>query len=160
MVVTNFRMSRRNRRAGSLVEGVLVSAVFFAATLGMIDLGMAVFQNHLVSEASRQAARIAAVHGLMAPSSLNGGAWGTTAYSGSGNSSDTIPTTLRNAGVLAGLNAANVTVAVSWPDNGNSPNASDRVQVAISTTWTPVYAPLFGGSARTLSATSIVPIAH
>jgi hypothetical protein len=143
-----------------MVEAVIAAATFFAAGLGMIDLGVAVFQNHLVSEASRQAARIAAVHGSMAPSTWNGGAWGTTAYSGSGNSSDTIPTTLRNAGVLAGLHSANVTIAMSWPDNGNNANAGNRIQVTVSTTWTPLYAHVFGGSARTLSATSIEPIAH
>jgi Flp pilus assembly protein TadG len=160
MLVTDNRTRGRNRRGSSLVEGAVVGATFFAAGLGMIDLGIGIFQNHLVSEASRQAARIAAVHGSLAPASWNGGPWGTTAYSGTGNSGDTIGTTLSNAGVFAGLNKAHVNVGVTWPDSGNKAQSGHRVQVTISTTWTPIYTHLFGGSARTLSATSMEPIAH
>src|SRR5438874_5396165 len=107
------RSKRRNRRGASLVEAVLTTSVFLALSLGMVDLGVGVLQNHLVAEASRQAARIASVHGSQAPSGWNGGNWGTTTYSGAGNATAAIPTAIRNAGALTGLNAANVTIAVS-----------------------------------------------
>ena len=113
------RSKRANRRGSSLVEGALTTSAFLALVLGMVDLGDAVFQNHVVSEASRQGARIASVHGSLAPSGWNGGPWGTTAYSGAGNATDTIPTTIRNAGALTGLNPANVTISVQWPTGGN-----------------------------------------
>ena len=133
---------------------------FLLLAFGMIDLGYAVVQRQLVSEAARQGARLASVHGSLAPSGWSGGVWGTTAYSGAGNSTDAIPTAINRAGVLAGLNPANVTIAVSWPDGGNVAQDGDRVQVTVSTTWTPVVGSLFGSSSVALSATSIMPIAH
>lgn len=139
---------------------MLITSAFLALVLGMVDLGNAVFQNHEVSEASRQGARIASVQGSLAPSDWNGGPWGTTAYSGAGNSTDPIPTTIRNAGALTGLNPANVTISVQWPTGGNSVLNNDTVKVTVSTTWTPVYGSVFGSSLYTLSATSIMPIAH
>jgi Flp pilus assembly protein TadG len=143
-----------------LVEEVLITSAFLALVLGMVDLGDAVFQNHVVSEASRQGARIASVQGSLAPSDWNGGPWGPTAYSGAGNSTDTIPTTISNAGALTGLNPANVTISVQWPTGDNIAENGDTVQVTVSTTWTPVYGYVFGSSPYTLSATSIMPIAH
>jgi|SRR5271166_6409758 len=154
------RSKRANRRGSSLVEGALTTSAFLALALGMVDLGNAAFQNNAVSEASRQGARIASVHGSLAPPGWNGGNWGTTAYSGAGNSTDTIPTTISNAGALAGLNPANVTISVQWPTGNNIAQNGDTVQVTVSTTLTPVYGSVFGGSPCTLSATSIMPIAH
>jgi Flp pilus assembly protein TadG len=151
---------RSNRRGASLVESAITIPVLLTLALGMIDLGFAVLQNHVIAEASRQGARIASVHGSLAPSGWNGGPWGTTAYSGSGNSTDTIPSTMSAAGLFVGLNASNVTVAVQWPDGGNSAQNGDPVQVTVSTTWTPLFSYIFGSTAYTLSATSMVPIAH
>ena len=157
------RSKRSIRRGTTLIETVLTFMSFVFLSLGMIDLGAATFQNHIVTEAARQGARIASVHGSLAPSGWNGGPWGTTAYSGSGNStgsSNVIATTMNSAGIFTGLNAANVTIAVSWPDGGNVAQSGNHVQVTVSTTWTPLLGTLFGSSARTLSATSKMPIAH
>jgi hypothetical protein len=151
---------RSLRRGASLVESALTTLAFVTLALGMVDLGAAVFQNHVVAEASRQGARIAAVHGSLAPAGWNGGPWGTTAYSGAGNSTDTIPSTISASGALVGLNASNVTISVQWPDSGNSALIGDRVQVTVSTTWTPIFGYIFGTSPYTLTATSIEPIAH
>jgi Flp pilus assembly protein TadG len=154
------RSRRSIRRGASLVEAAIILPIFLTLALGTIDVGLAVFQNHAIAEASRQGARIASVHGSLAPSGWNGGPWGTTAYSGAGNSTDTIPSTMSAAGAFAGLNPANVTVSVSWPDNGNNGQNGDRVQVQVSSTWTPIYTYLFGGLSVKLQATSIMPIAH
>jgi len=155
-----------------LVEAVLITSAFLALAAGMVDLGTAVFQNHIVSEASRQGARIASVHGSLAPSDWNGGVWGPTANSWDGNSTETIPTTIRNAGALTGLPLNVTTISVQWPTGGNSAQNGSTVQVTVSTTWTPVYSYyilgssgytyIFGSSPQphTLSATSIMPIAH
>jgi Flp pilus assembly protein TadG len=146
-----------NRRGAVMAEAAIILPVFLFLALGTLDLGLAVFRNHTVAEASRQGARIASVHGSLATQL---GTWGTTAYSGAGNSTDTIPTAMNNAGAFAGLNPANVTVSVSWPDSGNNPQNGDRVEVAVSTTWTPMFTYVFGSRTVTLSATSIMPIAH
>ena len=143
-----------------MTEAAIIMPVFLTLALGMIDLGIAVFQNNAVAEASRQGARIASVHGSLAPIDGSGSSWGPTAYCGAANSSDTIPTTLRSAGALAGLNAATVSIAVSWPTGGNSVQNGDTVQVTVSTTWMPVISYVIGSKTVTLTATSIVPIAH
>jgi Flp pilus assembly protein TadG len=158
------RQSKRSiRRGASLVESVITTTVFMTLALGTVDLGIAVFQYQLVCEASRQGARIASVHGSLAPADGSGTAWGPTAYSGAGNStgpSNVEATTFSSGGLFTGLNAANVTVAVAWPTGGNSVQNGDTVEVTVSTTWTPVLGNIFGSSARTISATSIMPIAH
>jgi Flp pilus assembly protein TadG len=151
---------RSNRRGASMVEAVITTVVLTTLAFGMFDLGVAVFQNHVVSEASRQGARIASVHGSLAPSGWNGGIWGTSTYTGTANLTDNIPTAFSGAGLFVGLNPSNVNVSVQWPDGGNSAQNGNRVQVTVSTTWTPLITYLFGTTPYTLSATSIEPIAH
>jgi Flp pilus assembly protein TadG len=152
------RARRSRRRGAAMTEAAIILPVFLTLALGTIDLGLAVFENHCVAEASRQGARVASVHGALATQL---GTWGTTQYSGAGNSSDTIPTAFNSAGIFTGLNPAKVTVTVTWPDGGNSAQDGDRVQVAVSTTWKPLFTYVFGSKTSvTLSATSIMPIAH
>ena len=88
------RGKRPIRRGAAMVEAAIILPVFLTLCLGMIDLGMAVFQNNAVAEASRQGARIASVHGSLAPNDGSGTTWGPTSYnawSGAGNSSNAIP---------------------------------------------------------------------
>ena len=151
---------RPTRRGAAMVEAAIILPVFLTLCLGMIDLGIAVFQNHAVAEASRQTARIASVHGSMAPSGWDGGPWGPTAYSAAGNAGDAYATTIQNSGAMAGLNPANVTIAITWIDGGNKAQNGNRVQTTISTTWTPLITYVFGSKTVTLTATSIMPIAH
>jgi len=157
-----------------LVEAALVTSAFLALTAGMVDLGRAVFHNYMVSEASRQGARVASVQGSLAPSGWNGGPWGTADYycPKAGDATDPYATAIRNSGALTVLDLANTTISISWPTGGNSAENGDTVQVTVSTTWTPVYSYyiltssgytyIFGSSPEphTLSATSIMPIAH
>jgi Flp pilus assembly protein TadG len=156
------RRNRQIRHGAAIVEAAFVLPLFLILTLGMIDLGIAVFQNNAVAEASRQGARICSVHGAYAAddSTYPTGVWGPTAYSGAGNASDPIPTAMSAAGALAGLKAANVTIAVQWPTGTNSVANGDTVQVTVSTNWTPVIFYVFGNKTVTLTATSITPIAH
>ena len=163
------RSKRPNRRGASLVESVLTSTVFLTLALGMVDLGVGVFQKHLVSEASRKAARIASVQGKRAKPSLNGGPWGTTAYSAAGNATDSYATAILNSGALTALSPANTTISITWPDSSrdasppsytNVKPGTNRVQVTVSTTWTPIMGFIFGNNSYTLSATSVMPIAH
>jgi Flp pilus assembly protein TadG len=155
------------RRGAAMAEAAISLPVFLTLCLGMIDLGIAVFQNNAVAEASRQAARIASVHGSLAPSGWNGGDWmttagvtGTSAYSVAGNDSGAIATAINGSGALAGLKPANVTITITWIDGGDKVQSGHRVQVAISTNWSPVFFYVFGNKTVTLTATSIMPIAH
>jgi len=146
-----------------MTEAAIVLPVFLTLCLGMIDLGFAIFQNNAIGEASRQAARIASVHGAMASADGTGSTWGPAEYTGTGDSADPIPTAIRGAGALAGLNPANVTIDVQWPTGNNrAPDngVSDTVQVTVSTNWSPFVLYIFGNQTVPLSATSIMPIAH
>src|SRR5262245_46439280 len=81
---------RQQRRQGTVtVESTVVVLALLIMILGMLDLGLAVFQYHVVSEAARQGARLAIVHGQMAPSGFNGGSWGTTTINKSANTTGT-----------------------------------------------------------------------
>jgi Flp pilus assembly protein TadG len=167
------RRKRAIRRGAALAEAAIVLPAFLLLALGTIDLGLAVFQNHKVAEASRWAARIASVHGSLAPSGWDGGAWGTAAYSANANATDSYATAIRRPGAFTGLNLANTTLSIRWPQGSNqavSPYApsnsnyfapgTNTVQVTVTSTWTPLVLYIFGNRTVTLSATSIMPIAH
>src|SRR4051812_47653674 len=81
------RLSRRRRRGATLAETTLVLVAFLTLILGMLDLGLAVFRQQLVSRAARGAARLAIVHGSVAPSDFNGGPWGTATITSYANAS-------------------------------------------------------------------------
>ena len=154
------RTKSTGRRGAAMVEAAIILPVFLSLCLCMLDMGMGVFKNNAIAEASRQGARIASVHGSLAKSNWNGGPWGPTTYNGAGNATDSIASTLRGAGILAGLNPASVTLSVQWPDLGNSVDSNHRVRVTASTNWTPLVTYIFGSRTITLTATSITPIAH
>jgi Flp pilus assembly protein TadG len=150
-----------------MTEAAIIMPVFLTLALGMIDLGIGVFKNHAVSEASRQAVRMAIVHGSMAPSGWDGGDWKATAgsatYTGTGSSGDAIATAINNSGALGGLDPSQVNINIQWIDGSdNVLGAPDppRVQVTISTNWSPLIFYVFGNRTITLTATSIMPIAH
>jgi len=159
--------TRSLRRGASMVEGSIILSTFLTLALGIIDMAIGVFQYHLVSEAARQGARIASVHGSRAPASWAGGPWGPSAYSGAGNSADMIPAAIRGSGLLSGLNSNEVNISVEWPQGSNdaSPTSpgipgSNTVEVTVSTEWSPLMLFLFGKKTVTLSATSVMPVTH
>src|SRR3954466_11950835 len=73
-------INSRRRRGGVLVEAAITTSVFLTLVVGMIDLGIYVFRTHVITQAARQGARTAIVHGSLAPSGWNGGPWGPTTY--------------------------------------------------------------------------------
>jgi TadE-like protein len=125
--------------------------------LGMLDLGLAVFQYHVVSEAARQGARLAIVHGQMAPSGWNGGSWGTTTINQSANTTGT-PIVDEIKPLLVGLDLTQTTIKAEWLDGSNAPE--NRVRVTVSTTYQPCVTFIFGNTSINLSASSTMPIAH
>jgi hypothetical protein len=132
--------------------------ILLSLMLGMIDMGIAVFRMHVISEAARQGARRAICQGISppTPSKLNGGPWGPTAFSGDGNSSNPIVTTISN--YFAGLDPSQVTINVTWPDGNNK--LESRVTYQVSTTWTPMITWIFGSPTYNLTASSTMLILH
>jgi hypothetical protein len=143
-----------------MVEAVITTTALTTLMLGMVDMGVGVFRMHVISEAARQGARQACVHGIQAtttpPYSGLLGAWGPTTVTVAGNSGDS-----KVAGMLpylTGLDLSTVQVTFQWPDGNN--NVESRVQVTVGTTWSPILTSLFGASAYNLSASSTIQIAH
>lgn len=151
------RTKRQRRRGASLVEAVITTTALTTLMLGMVDMGLGVFQMHVVSEAARQGARQASVHGAnAAPPNGYLGSWGPATASLAGTSTDAKIAALQP--YLTGLVLSNVTVQYQWPDGNN--DVESRVRVTVSTSWSPMLTSLFGSSAYNLSASSTVPIAH
>jgi len=146
------------RRPGTVtVEATVVVLALLIIILGMLDLGLAVFQYHVVSEAARQGARLAIVHGQMAPSGWNGGSWGTTTINKSANTTGT-PIVDEIKPLLVGLDLTQTTIKAEWLDGSNAPE--NRVRVTVSTTYQPCVTFIFGNTSINLSASSTMPIAH
>ena len=153
------RLPRRSRRRPGAVsiEAVVIFLVFMTLCLGMLDLGIGVFQYHVVSEAARQGARQAIVHGQMAPAGWNGGPWGSSTINEKANATG-IPLVTAIQPYLVGIDLSQATIKAQWLDGGNA--ADQRVSVTVTTTYQPSITFIFANTTYSLSATSIMPIAH
>jgi Flp pilus assembly protein TadG len=149
------QMRPAGRRGVTTVEAALVFLAFLTLVLGMLDLGLAVFRNHLVCEAARQGARQAIVHGSLAPSAT--GVWGPDPV-GPVQAND--PNALAQAvqPFVADFDPGAVTVQARWLDGGNAPG--QRVQVTVNATYPLLLPSLVGVSSLSLHATSTMPVAH
>lgn len=155
MRVTN---KAKTRRAGtSVVEAAIVATVFFVLVFGMLDLGLGLFRQSLISQAARQGARQAAVHGRLAPAGWNGGAWGPTTIDVPATANG-IPLVAAVQPFLVGFDLDQTRVKAEWIDGAN--DVEDRVRVTVTTTYQPMFAFIFGGQGIPLSASSTMPIAH
>src|SRR5438067_2223593 len=101
----------------------------------MLDLAIVLFHKHVASEAARQGARNAIVHGYLAPNGSTMNAWGPTPsyypaltsrslYSSStaytvqaDDPSDELAGTIRP--YVVGLDPSTVTIQIEWPDGNN-----------------------------------------
>ena len=143
--------ARGHRRKGmSMVEAVLATTALLTLCLGTIDLGMAVFRQHALTEAARQGARQAVVHGSLAKSP-----WGTATYSAAANDTDAKAQAI--APYLVGMDPSAVTVTMTWPDGSNA--SEKNVRVKLDYTWTPLLSFIFNQSVP-LTASSQMQIAH
>jgi Flp pilus assembly protein TadG len=149
-------------------------AMFLTLVFGMLDLGVALFRKHVASEASRQGARIAIVHGYLAPKSSGMNAWGPnpsyypaltsrSLYAGSasysvqaGATSDELAGAIRP--YLVGLDPSTVTIQIAWPDGDNAPGS--RVTVSVNVVYPHLVSFLFGETSINLAASSTMPVVH
>lgn len=150
---------RSSRRGATLVETAVVIGVFLMMILGMLDLGIAVFRHHVVSHAARQGARMAIVHGSLAPAEM--GTWSPSApgtpYTIKGDADDPIAKAMQP--FLIGLNLPDVTITVTWLTT-NEPDGSNRVQVDVRTPYQPMMTFIFGKIELDLHASSTMLMAH
>jgi Flp pilus assembly protein TadG len=131
--------------------------MFLTLILGMVDLGLAVYRQQVLSRAARQGARLASLHGSAALTT-----WGTGSIDVFANTSGTpIVDTLNSNGALNGLILSQTEVKVSWLDANNDPESErNRVQVTITSPYTPMITWIFGSPTWTLSAASTMHISH
>jgi len=143
------------RRGATMVEMAIVLMVFLTLVLGMLDLGTAVFRNHVLAQAARQGVRQAIVHGSMADKL---GPWGPATVSGTAESGHPLIAAIRP--LLTGFALGEVTVLAEWPDGGNDVSEDHRVRVTVSAPYRPVVLFIFGNPTYTLRGTSTMTIAH
>lgn len=145
---------RNVRRGAALAEAALVVTVILTLVLGMLDLGVGVLRNNILSEAARHGARQAAVHGKLADKL---GKWGTTAIDQPASASG-VPIVDAVRPLLVGMDLNETRISVTWIDGGNDPE--QRVRVTVTSPYRPMMAFIFGNWTVTLRASSTMPIAH
>ena len=147
---------RPKRRGATAVETAVVLIVFLSIALGFLDLCLANFRRNLVSEAARQGARMASVHGRTASPEMASwgpdGDWGpaedeTRIEDINAYDDDQVPiilalTTgligqLTGPGYLQGLELDRTNVAIDWLDGDNQ--VGDRVRVEVASGYRPFF---------------------
>lgn len=144
------------RDGATMVEFAVIMIAFLLLIFGIIDLGRGVFRFNQLSQAARYGARQAIVHGFLAPSGWNGGAWGPSAVDVKADAEgNPIVEALKPA--LVHCELAKTRIQMVWLDSNNA--LESRVRVTISCPFQPVLSSFFGGAIN-LSATSTMTIAH
>jgi hypothetical protein len=158
-----------------MVEAAIMTTLFLTLVFGMLDLSICLFRQQVLSEAARQGARAAIVHGYFAPNSSSMNAWGPSPsyypslgkrelYSGStsytvraDDPSDEFASVIRP--YLVGLDPSTVTIRVQWPDGNNEPG--NRVTVSAGLKYRRVINMISSGEDCTeLAASSSLTIMH
>ncbi len=129
-----FRLCGRNRRGAALVEFAIVSPLLFLLVFGMIEYGRMIMVQQILTNASREGARLGVLDGT------------TTAD---------VQNSVTNYLTGASVNGGNVAVTPSPP---NSAGFGEPVTVTVSipfnqVSWLPT--PLFIGG-KTLSASTVM----
>lgn len=147
---------RRARRGAVAVEGAIISSVFLLLMLVMIDIGVAVFRQYVISQAARHGARQAIVHGLNAPSTGGfGGPWGTGTLTVMAHENEPRANAIRPMCQTCKLDETQI--VVEWPQNSN--DVGRPVRVTVTTPYRPILLSLIG-TGWTLRASSTMLIAH
>ena len=142
------------RRGATLVETALVLLLFVTLVFGMLDLGLVVFRYQMLSFAARRGVREAIVHGEYAE---RVGSWGPAAISGT---LDSLNPAIRDKlePHLVGMDPQDIDVQITWLDGTN--DFKKRIQVTLTTDYTPITTFIFGSPSFDVHASSTMPIAH
>lgn len=155
---TMTRRGRKTRRGAAVLELSITLMIILMMTMGTIDLGVGVFRQHVLSQAARQAARRASVHGELATAL---GEWGPSEID--------VPATANGVpivdgpndgiqGMLMGCDLARTRIRIEWVDGSNE--IDQRVRATVTSPFKPTLLFIFGDSERTLSASSTMRISH
>lgn len=147
------RALHKRRRGTTTVELAVILMVFLMLIFGMVEMSIAIFRYHVVSQGARQLARIAIVHGELGPPEMN--EWGPATYTSGANSGDEIPTAIKP--YLTGLYLNQTTITLEWLDN--STELESRVRATVTTSYEPFVTFLFSSN-WTFTAQSTMQIAH
>lgn len=148
------RAAHRSRRGATLVETAIVLNVFLLLVMGGMDLGLATYKYNTLSQAARQGARQATVHGSLAAPAMT--AWGPGTYTGTAGDGSQYAQAV--SPILAGFALGSVTIQAEWIDGSNA--TQQRVRFTVTTTYRPIVTSIFTQSSFVLSAASTMPIAH
>lgn len=152
------RGRKGNRRGAAVLETSLVLFSFLVLTMGMLDLGLAVFRYHVLANAARHAARRAIVHGDRA-SVL--GTWGPATIDVPASAAGVPVIDPGQGGVqplLVGCDLSETRVQVEWLGGGNS--YEDPVRVTVRSPYDHFFTTIFPQTRITLTASSTMQIAH
>jgi len=141
------------RRGATALETAIVLMVFLTLVFGMLEFGLAVFRSNIVSQAARQAARLAIVRGEYAEPELK--AWGPTTYNSPATATDEIALAVRP--YLAGLDLDRTNVQMEWIDGNHE--VESRVRVTVTTQHDAFLTFMFTNQ-WTFRGVSVMPIAH
>jgi Flp pilus assembly protein TadG len=160
---TTALMRRRTEELGAnLVEFALSVSIVLTSIFAVLYFSMALYADHFVANAAKDAARYAMVRG----SSWNGATCATT-FSYNCTATSTNVTNYVDSTVPPGLATSDLTVTTSWPgtnpsgaacdttDGNNSPYCAVSVDVSYSLSWPLPFLPQ---NALVLSSTSSVAI--
>ena len=150
---------------GSMIEFTISVTVLLMLLFGIVDLSRALYIDHFVSGAAREAARYAMVRG----SSFNNVTCSTTSTTSCTATQTAIKSYVQSL-APTGVSTANLTVQATWPGtspNGNNcvsavtpnngPGCTVRVVVTDAFTFAVPYFPVAG---LNLSSTSTVAISQ
>ncbi|MBB6142653.1 Flp pilus assembly protein TadG [Silvibacterium bohemicum] len=119
---SRFMSLKRNESGSELVEFALALSVVLACVFGIIDGSRAVFAEHYVVNAAREATRYAMVRG----SSWNGTAC-TTPATFSCTATSAQVTSFVNSNIPPGIMSSKVGVVTTWPGTTSTGAACDTV---------------------------------
>jgi len=154
------RSQGRKRRSGvSAIETAITLPVLLMFACGLLDFGLGVFKQQVLTNAARELARQATVHGSMANRK---GVWGptaitTTADSTSDGTEGEIAEIARRH--LYGFRPEDVIVEVSWPEGNNNPE-EDHVLVKMTSIRQSLTMIALGSDFNVLRAVSHMEIVH
>jgi hypothetical protein len=167
-------LPRSRRRGATLVEAAVSISLFLTLVVGMLDLGITLFRRHVLSQAARQGARIAIVHGYLAPNHSAADSWGPTpsyfpalgsrslyadaAYQEvrADDPNDALAAAIRP--YLPGIDPSTVTLQIAWPEGDN--DVGNRVTVTVTAPASHVLRMFATGPGAVLGASSTMTIVH
>lgn len=152
------RRPGRKRNGATLIEAAIVLFTFLVLIMGTMDLAMYQLRANIISEAARQGARMAIIHGNVSPRPAGDASWGPTQV-GPVSATDNSAPVQAIKPFLYGLDPSSVTVTFTWLDGSNDPYFQNRVKVTLDASYAPMMAFVLRGSIP-IHSTAVMPIAH